>query len=161
MKKLLLLLFVALYSLTSFALFDDGVKVKRLQNLQQLSAVAKQNKRAIVLEFSAEYCAFCIKLEDEVLKPMIRSNDYDDKILLRSVHIDLSDKVIDWNGSTTTSSALAQKYKVFVTPTVIIIDEKGNEIAERQVGINMVDFYSQYLDIEIDKAVAIMNKKQL
>ncbi len=168
MKKPLLFILLISYSLMVFSFLDDddddeeyifdGVKVERLANLQQLSALAKKNKKAIVLEFTAEYCAFCIKLENEVLKPMIRSHDYENKMYLRSVYLDLHDKIIGWDGQIITAETLTQKYNVFVTPTVIIIDDKGNEIAERQIGINLVDYYAQYLDIEIDKAVLIMQK---
>ncbi len=138
---------------------EDGIQVKHASNLQQLARQASQTQRAILLEFSAESCPYCVTLEEEILKPMIRSGDYQNKILIRKLNIDQYQSVIDFNGNKVSPSELASRYKVWVTPTVVLLDSQGREIAARQVGINSIDYYGAYLDDEIEVAIAKLQTK--
>jgi len=148
------------YAVADDEYIDDGVFVKQLYDLEKLSQEALKNKKAILIEFAAADCPYCVKVEEYVLKPMLRSKDYADKVLMRSVYIDQYQNINGWCNKDLSPKEIQNKYNVFVTPTIIIIDHLGNEIGKRQIGINTVDYYSYYLDKEIEKAVEIMNKKK-
>ena len=45
-----------------------------------------------------------------------------------------------------------------VTPTIILVDGAGKEIAKRQTGVNTVEMYGWYLDQAIDDAVLALSK---
>ncbi len=161
--KRILFILPVLYLATGFffddEVVDDGIRVKQVKNLRQLARKASQSKRAILLEFSAESCPYCVTLEEEILKPMIRSGDYKNKILIRKLDIDQYRSIVDFNGHKITPSRLASRYKVWVTPTVVLLDSQGREIAARQVGINSIDYYGAYLDDEIELAISKLRAK--
>ena len=61
--------------------------------------------------------------------------------------------IIDFTGKPVNPRTLFGRYKLFVTPSVLIVDGTGQELAERQIGINTVDYYGYYLDQAIDQAL--------
>lgn len=162
MRKLLLdtkytiasLLFVAFGSVIA----ADDVKVIEAKDLSSVGEQAHDKRMPILLMFSAEHCTYCERLEEDFLKPMLRSGDYTDKVLIRKVKIDGYDKVRDFEGNRVAASAFADRYKVFVTPTVVFIDGDGLELAEKRVGLTTPDFYGGYLDQSIDQALNILRR---
>lgn len=127
-------------------------------DLQQLGRESQDKQLPILLFFSADHCHFCEIVEEEFLKPMLRSGDYVDKILIRKVDADDFEQRLGFDGKPISDSGLANDKRVFVTPTVLFLDPQGNELVERMVGITTVDFYGGYLDDAIDKALLITRK---
>ena len=78
---------------------------------------------------AAEDCPYCHLIEEKVLRPMIMSREYDDKILLRKINIDDSRSFQDFDGNLITNREFAKRYKVNLTPTVLFLDHTGSEIA--------------------------------
>lgn len=112
-----------------------------------LDASRAQNKKIpILLVFSAEHCEFCHLLEREILDPMYISGDYEDKVLIRRVMTDSSAEVRNFQGKLEDVDKFSNRYSVQVTPTVMLVDYDGNELAPRVLGVNTVDLYSAYLD---------------
>ena len=106
----------------------------------------------LLLEFAADYCEYCDLLEEEVLKPMRRNRDYDTRVVMRKLVLDRSAELRDFNGGTTSASELASRYQIDVTPTLIFVDSRGDELAERMIGVTTLDFYGGYLDQALDAA---------
>ena len=124
-----------------------------------VEAVAvKTTNRPILIMFSAEDCNYCEKLESEVLNPMVVSGEYNDKVIIRKVMIDDFDTMRDFNGTSLDSQDFAEKYEVSVTPTVMLMDSKGEVLAPKILGINTVELYSAYLDQAIDLSFDTINK---
>ena len=123
-----------------------------------MEAVAvKKSSKPILIMFSAEDCNYCEKLESEVLNPMIISGEYNDKVIIRKVMIDDFDTVRDFNGVSLDAQDFAEKYQVSVTPTVMLMDSKGEVLAPKILGINTVELYSAYLDQAIDLSYETIN----
>ena len=89
---------------------------------------------------------------------MLISGDYEDRVLIRELMIDEAADIIDFTGRPVDARAVFTRYLLYVTPSVLIMDGQGEELAERQIGINTVDYYGYYLDEAIGQALAILRR---
>jgi thioredoxin-related protein len=122
-----------------------------------LQMEGRQAERACVpllLEFSAQECGYCTLLEEEILNPTLLNRDYDRRVLMRKLLIDRFKKLRDFDGSPVRAAELADRYKVFVTPTLLFVDSEGRELAERMVGVTTLEFYGGYLDQALEASRA-------
>ncbi len=127
---------------------EPNTKITQVQHVEDFSALlaqAKKEKKVILLEMSASYCGFCRKLEAEILNPMIISGDYED-VLIRHLEIDSYYSINMPDNPSMTPSEYAYSKKIFVTPTLLFLNYKNEEVAERIVGINSVDYFGAYVD---------------
>ena len=122
------------------------VEVPLATDLQADGRLALEARLPILLTFSAIVCEYCEQLEDQFLRPMLISGDYTDKVLIRHVLLDNGSRVRDFSGEQIATTQLSDRYRVFVTPTILFLDGEGNEIAARMVGINTPELYGGYLD---------------
>ena len=114
--------------------------------------ISKNIEAPILLYFSAPDCRYCMKLEEAVLKPMLRSGDYDGRVLLRKIDWRSTVQVSDFVGERIAFSDLAERYEVKVTPTLVFVDSSGREVARRILGFRSADFYWYYLDQRIKES---------
>ncbi len=128
--------------------------VSQVENFAALGDRARAGRLPILLLVSQSDCPYCELLKREILRPMLISGDYDGRVLIRELLIDSELPVRDFDGRAVVPDALAKRYRVRLTPTVLFLDDRGREVAERIVGINTVDFYAYYLDAAIDAAGA-------
>jgi thioredoxin-related protein len=129
------------------------ITIPSLGSLVDDLKLSASSRRPLLLIFSAEHCYFCERLKENIIKPMLRSGDYDEKVIIRVVEIDNHDRIINQQGKPMDVSALASLYDIRVTPTVLLIGPDGSEIAERQLGINSEDYYGVYLDNAIAEGI--------
>jgi len=129
------------------------IEVPLAINLQTVGRTALEARLPVLLTFSAIACEYCRQLEDEFLRPMLISGEYADKVLIRRLLLDNGSRVTDFSGERIATTRLSDRYKVFVTPTILFLDGNGNEIAGRMVGINTPEMYGGYLDNCIDTAL--------
>ncbi len=153
---LYLLLAVPLLTAPNRALLAaDGKAV--LLEAADLAALGEHSHAArlpILLAFVAADCGYCRVLEDEFLRPMMISGDYEgERVLIRTLHIDSYAQLADFAGARAGASEIASRYGVFVTPTLLFLDGGGRELAERMVGINTVDYFGAYLDRGIERSL--------
>ncbi len=60
--------------------------------------------------------------------------------------------MIDFEGNTVNADEFAAKYEVFVAPTLLFLDENGQEVSDKLIGIWSVDFFGSFIDERIDSA---------
>ena len=140
----------AIIAISAAGSFAAGVPLAH-----DLTLAGRQAERACVpllLEFAADDCDYCTLLEEEILNPTLLNRDYDRRVLMRKLVLDRSIRLHDFSGNSINASDLASQYKVFVTPTLLFVDGKGRELAERMVGVTTLDFYGGYLDQALDSA---------
>ena len=75
------------------------------------------------------------------------------RALFRQIEIDRPLPATDFDGRATTHRALAERYGVRLSPTVILGDARGKPLAEPIVGL-MPDFYAGLLDRALETARA-------
>jgi len=120
-------------------------------DFQALSKTMKEKQLGLLLFLHAEHCPYCSLMENEILSPMVKSGEYDKKVIIRKLQIDEARDVIDFSGETVEPSDISGRFNAIVTPTLVFLDHQGNEKVEKMVGINTVELFGAYLDIEIDK----------
>ena len=121
------------------------VELKTVSDFSQLGKTARAKNKIILLEVSASHCDYCELLEEEFLKPMLRSGDYND-VLIRKIDMDSYHEIKDFSGASTSPDDFTRRHKVTLTPTILFFDGHGNEISPRILGINSLDLYGGYLD---------------
>ena len=136
-----------------------AVTVPNATNFEVDARLAAQKQVPILVMFSATHCPYCEAIKAEQLRPMMISGDYDDKVIIRELHIDNFKDVISFNGEEISASALAEKYSVWVTPTIMFFDHQGNTLAPKIIGYNTPEMYGGYLDENIDLSVDMMRTK--
>ncbi len=161
-KKHYLPLFFLLSILSATAAFAyeeselPFVEIQSLTDFASTKEEALNSNKIIMLELSASYCDYCELLEEEIIKPMLRSGDYKDNVLIRQLKIDDTSLLKDTDGKQLTPAELAEKFNVNITPTLIFIDGKGNEVSKKIRGVYSLDFYGSYVDQAIDQGLQII-----
>jgi len=155
--KLVLPAIFIVFSLSS-SLFSsataESAGIPKAIDLQKDGIIAQEKGIPILLEFSMHGCPFCEEVEEEVLQPMLISGDYDNKVIVRNIKIDEEDTtIIDFNGEKITYEELAERYYVYVAPTLVLVQGDGKEMGLEMVGVTTIDYYGAYLDQAIDKAM--------
>ena len=117
------------------------------QTRQELS------EEVLVLYFTANHCMYCQALDRQVLAPALRSGVYEGRArFLRVQHDEPQTQLRDFDGNSVTNRDLIQRYEVRVTPTLVFVDSQGHEVAPALVGLLTVDFYTAYLEQNLDIA---------
>lgn len=116
-------------------------------SLQASAALAVARGDPLVLLVSLPGCPFCEAVRRNYLLPMLADGLPAWQI---TVH-DRLQKILDFNAQASSGAALAARWKIRVTPTVLFFDAKGTEIAHRLEGIS-ADFYGAYLDSALEIA---------
>jgi thioredoxin-related protein len=137
------------------------VDIKAVDDFAALGKLASETSSIILLEMTATYCEYCRLLEEEVLKPMLRSGDYDNKVLIRQLKIDSNLNIKDFDGSTTTPAELSSHYRIAVTPTLLILNEHGHELTRRIIGVQSLDFYAGIVDEALNRGLVTKGKELL
>ncbi len=121
-------------------------------DLRAVSEHARENGLVLMLGFSSDYCHYCIRLEEEYLKPMLRSAEYADKVLIRRIDLGGYTNIINFDGRSMSPSQFASQYKAYVTPTLVFVNHRGEELAEKLVGLGTEGFFAAYIDQHIAQA---------
>ncbi len=126
--------------------------VPEARDLNEAGRLAEQRCAPVLLEFAAEYCDYCVLLENEVLAPTLLDPAYDQRVLMRKLLIDGDSMLTGFDRRPVDPADMADRYRVWVTPTVLFVDRDGREIAQRLVGISSVDYYGGDLDRALDQS---------
>ncbi|MDH5786112.1 MAG: thioredoxin fold domain-containing protein [Chromatiales bacterium] len=141
---------------------DDNHRntISQVQDFSPLATLLEQKRVPLVLMFSSEHCAYCVRVESEFLIPMQISGDYDNRAIIRKVEIDSGNELVDFSGQRLSADQFASRYHIYVTPTVVFLDHHGNQLAPKRVGLMTPDFYGGYLDDSIATALDILRRNK-
>lgn len=161
-KLPIMALLITLVSLGAMASSNPGqpspILVPQSNDLARLGQDANNKNLPVLMVFSAEHCAYCKLLEEEILKPMLLSGDYHDKVLINKILLDDGADIRDFNGESVNADILSQRYGVYVTPTILFLDSKGRELDERLLGINTIEMFGGLVDQAIDTSLDKLRK---
>ena len=115
---------------------------------------AERERKPLLLYFDREECPYCERALREYLVPLSR-DEWKARALFRQIEIDRPLPATDFDGRATTHRALAERYAVRLSPTVIVVDARGRPLAEPIVGL-MPDFYAGLLDKALETAHAAL-----
>ena len=104
-------------------------RIKSVDDLQRELRAAQAAGKPVMLDYYADWCTYCLTLEDYVFPNPKVVAAYADTVLLQA----------DVTAQDSIDRALQRHTRVLAPPTLIFWDRQGNELAERLVGAPSVD----------------------
>lgn len=132
------------------------VKIKGGVDLLDDAREARKKQIPILLFFSMKHCPFCIEVEEDYLKPLLRNSEYDNKIIIRKIRIDGKGSLKDFSGKEYDLEDFSDNYNVSMVPTLVLVDTQGNKIVPPIIGIRNSYYYSYDLDQAINSSTQII-----
>ena len=115
---------------------------------------AARRKIPILVIFTTHGCPYCERVKREYLIPMHQDKAYRDRVLIREVTFGATTPLVDFDGTRTTEGAFAAAHKVFMVPTVQVLDLQGAPATDPIVGLLSADYYYGYLEAAIDAGLS-------
>jgi len=149
--------FIFSYLLICPAIWAAGMPIEEnFQHSYQKKGTSELGQSKVVLVLvSQPNCSYCTLITEEILQPMLISGHYDNTTVFSELEINTGRTIKDFSGIEIDATAFARRYNAWATPTLLFLNNKGEEIAEKMVGINTVDLYGYY----VDKSLRIAHKK--
>lgn len=129
-----------------------AAEVPVAQDLAADAAAARAAGTPLLLVFAQDHCDWCERLDRQILNPQYDAGSFNGRAVVRKVMIDSSATLRDFSGKPADSDEFSKRFRVYVTPTVLLVDAKGTELVPRIVGIENDEFYSAYLEEAIEVA---------
>lgn len=145
-------------------LFDNEESAKKQSSLPHITikegtdlvndgSESDEKQIPVLLFFSMEHCPFCMEVEEDYLKPLLRNAEYKSKVLIRKIRIDGPNFVRDFKGEDREPDEFSEEYNVSMVPTLVLVDSKGKKISPAIIGIRNAHYYSGELDEAIDSSI--------
>lgn len=159
--------------LSLFLLFSVGLSVTHTAHageilplavdLKKDAQTAQQHNVPVVLFFTATWCGYCKKLEENILNPLFERTDLESYGEFRQVVMDKSHWMMkDLNGQAIEMKTLGPALKIKVAPTTLFLNAQGQQIAEPIVGLTLEEFYPGNLEKSLNQALsALGNPKRV
>ncbi|MES9856460.1 MAG: thioredoxin fold domain-containing protein [Sedimenticola sp.] len=112
----------------------------------------------VMVVFSSDGCPYCDRLKSDLLKPLIDGGTLNKQVHINEFNISSGGKVVDFDGDRVRSRIFVDRYKIYATPTVVMLDYRGNQLTPPIIGYNNVTEYKDYLTAAIKDAQASLNK---
>jgi thioredoxin-related protein len=144
---------ILLNQLVACSVAADPANLSVTGDLKRLGAESMRKKLPILLIISQSHCGYCERMKREVLNPMQINGDFENRILVREIIIDSSEQLTDFDGNRVDAADFSQSYGVYVTPTLLFLNSRGEVAAEPILGINNIDYMLFYIQDAVDMAV--------
>ena len=138
---------------------DPALVLPIAEDLEALGNSSRSTTVPILLMYSTEECPFCARLESEVLGPLRLSGADPERVIVRKVMMEQYETLRDFSGHKQDAESYAIGQGVEVVPTVVLVDEKGNELVPRIVGYQTPGIYETYLDEAIKVSRMLLEKR--
>ncbi|HKJ86954.1 MAG TPA: thioredoxin fold domain-containing protein [Gammaproteobacteria bacterium] len=130
-------------------------------NLAATGSKARSQGKAVLVFYYQEQCHFCDTARKGFLRPMLHSDSYTSRIIMRQVNIEADTPLTDFKGHETTHSQFAARLGTRVTPIVALYGPDGHRLGKPLVGLKGgTAYYGHYLDGAIDEAVQTLSAQR-
>jgi thioredoxin-related protein len=102
--------------------------------LPQDGALSSASQRPVILFFTLPGCSYCRIVRHDYLIPMMRGLREDEQPLIREVSVTGDRWLTNFDGQRLTESELARRYKVAMTPTLLLVNAQGELLSEPLLG---------------------------
>ena len=127
-----------------------AVSLQDVTNLNHDGHEAREKQIPILMFFSMKHCPYCVEVEEDYLKPILRNREYDGKVIIRKVRIDGTNSMRDFTGKERDIEEFGDDYNVSMVPTLVLVDSNGKQLTPSIRGISNSHYYSAELDTAID-----------
>lgn len=118
-------------------------------SLPDAARAAAQRQMPLVVMTTLKGCPYCDVVRGHYLLPMQREGQ------IQAVQLDMTDRrspLKGFDGRATTPAAQVKAWKATLAPTVLFLGPRGEELAERLVGMAVPDMYGPYLESRLAEA---------
>jgi len=163
LSKNALLLSLALALLSSLHSVKAGEILPLAVDLQKTAKTASKHNIPVVIFYTATWCNYCKKLEENILHPLLETTNIEDYAEFRQVVLDKSHWMMkDFDGTDLEMKTYGPKQGVKVAPTTLVYNTKGEIIAEPILGLTLEEFYPGNLEKAINQGLkALGNEKRI
>lgn len=132
-------------------------------DLHKTGQTAKKNNLPVVIFFTASWCNYCHKLEQNIIQPLLINTRIEEYAVFQQVIMDKPHWMMkDFKGRSLEMEQYPEKIGVQVAPTTLVFDSNGNQIAEPILGLTLEEHYPSNLERRINQGLkALGNPKRL
>lgn len=123
------------------------------KNFRTDARLAAQRQVPIMVLFTTPSCPYCDIVKRDYLVPMHRDRANRSRVIIRELTVNSNAPLTGFDGKPTTEAAFAAAHKIFVVPTVMVFDPRGEPVGEPIVGLLIPDFYFGYLEAAIEEGL--------
>jgi len=131
----------------------EAAPIPEVNSLEEVAETARARGVPILVEFSTPWCRYCEALEQQVLKPLMRSGKYRNQIIVKKLEVNTYSSITGFDGKQYRTDQLSRMYDVDLYPTLVFFDGNGEEVSQRIVGITVLEYVAGELDKAIDEAI--------
>ncbi len=126
-------------------------EVKFIRDLQADLALAKAQKKPLLILYSQVDCRFCHNVRSQHLKHI--ALDSKSPVIVREVMSGAGHSIAKGTNSET-ADAFYKRMGIKFFPTVVLYDSQLKAVSEPLLGSDTSGFYGAYLDAAVEQAVA-------
>lgn len=153
-KNVFLPFLVALSLLGSLSTARAGEILPLAVDLQKAGNVAEKHQVPVVIFFTATWCNYCKKLEQNILNPLLETTDIESYAEFSQVIMDQPKwSMKDFDGKRIEMRDYANTKGVIVAPTTLFFNSKGEQIAEPILGLTLEEHYPGHLEKRLNQAL--------
>lgn len=141
-----------LFLISPVVLADASNDVLMIDDWSAEAAVARRFGTPIMVLFSGDDCGYCDRLKKEVLEPLMRRGELRGFARIRELDIDRGGKIKDFDGEKIRTKIFVKRYGIYATPTLMLVDYRGEVLGTPIVGFNTSEDYVPYLEYFMDVA---------
>lgn len=154
-------IFVWLLVASGVAFSDSFVGILSTDDWSAEVAAARKAGVPILILFGSEHCGFCERLKSEVLEPLAQNGAIKNLGWIRELDIKRGGKIRDFDGEKIRTKIFVDRYGVYATPTLVLVDNQGKPLGTPVVGYNNAEDYRSYLEYFLAIAYGAPNVPQI
>jgi thioredoxin-related protein len=120
---------------------------------------AAKRQIPILVVFTSPGCHYCDRVKREYLAPMLKDPTYRKQVIIRELEVGSSRPLTLFDGSKSTEGAFAAEHKVFMVPTIMVFDTRGEATSEPIIGLLTPDYYFGYIQNAINDGLSKVRGK--
>lgn len=158
MQKFILTLALPLALLLNANFVKAGEILPLAVDLQKTAQTAKTHNVPVVIFYTATWCNYCKKLEENILHPLLETTAIEEYAEFMQVIMDRPHWMMkDFHGNDIEMKSFAPSQKVIVAPTTMVYNSEGQQIAEPIIGLTLEEFYPGNLEKAINQGLKALN----
>jgi thioredoxin-related protein len=115
----------------------------------EVSETRRSGVPTLVL-FTSQDCAYCNRLKNQVLVPLLERGALKGIARIREIDIHGGGKIRDFDGERIRTKIFVERYDVYATPTLMLVNGRGESVGEPIVGFNNAEDYLPYLESVVE-----------
>ena len=131
-----------------------SAELPRAENLQTDAQKAATDKKPIVLFFALPNCSYCRIVRYDYFLPSLKQSTGNEQPIIREISVTGQNRVTLFDGQSVSEAALAERYKVQMTPTVLFVNHEGDIVGNSILGGDHTNYIALF-----DKSLAEASTK--